>query len=136
MKKYPFIILSILTLFIYSCGGSDSVTEIDKILKATSDKMNKTMAPMFIDEETRWDSTIPLPNGKLMYLFTLPNYSKNELSDVEIEEVKQSMFLTIKNGWKTDPKHNWFRENKIVLKYKYRDKNGNHLFEFTFIAGQ
>ena len=33
MKKYLFIILSILTLFIYGCGVSDSVTKIDKIQK-------------------------------------------------------------------------------------------------------
>jgi len=52
--------------------------DLDAVLAETANTVNAKL-PMMVDKDTRLDSTIPGPDKKLTYYYTLPAYSSVEL---------------------------------------------------------
>ncbi len=99
----------------------------DKILVNTASEINKT-CPLQVDQYTRLDNTVALPNNTFQYNYTLINTSKSE---VNIDTVKKYIEPDIINNVKTSPDLKLFRDNHTTMVYNYRDKNGEFVHKIV-----
>jgi len=99
-----------------------------------SNMMNE-MCPTMIDEGTRLDITYIINDDTFIYNYTLINYEKKDFKEPDISAMTMYMKNSITDFWKNDPEFVFYRINKINVIYKYKDKYGNHIFEFSFNAG-
>ena len=125
----------IITLIFIQPILSQSSNRVASVLKEESDALNE-MLPMEIDEETRLDITYLINDDTFIYAYTLINYDKQDFKEPDIKAMTLFMEKTITDMWRTDPEFVYYRINKVNLIYKYKDKYGMHLFEFSFNAGQ
>lgn len=107
-------------------GRNDTVKQT--IIK-TSEEINKK-CPMVIDAYTQLDNTTVTDNPlTLAYLYTV-SINKDSLA-LDINEAKKNLITTTQNAANTSPEMAYMRDNAILLKYHYKDKNGKYLFDFT-----
>jgi hypothetical protein len=92
----------------------------DKAMMSAASELNKT-CPIMIDQYTRLDNAMALPNNSFQYNYTLINIDKSE---VNLDTVKKYIEPNIINNVKTNPDLKIYRENKTTMIYNYRDKNG------------
>ncbi|MCF8713704.1 zinc ribbon domain-containing protein [Joostella atrarenae] len=97
-----------------------SPSAYDEVLVKVSNEINKT-CPFMVDQDTRLDNSVVLPNNTLQYNYTLVNLEKSELN---IDEFKSNIEPNIINSVKTNPDMADFRKNEVTLKYDYKDKKG------------
>jgi len=100
---------------------------VDKLLLKTASEVNKS-CPMMVDEITRLDNSVALPNNTFQYNYTLINTDKAE---VNIDTVKKYIDPNIINNVKTNPDIKFFRDHKTTLIYYYRDKKGEFVHKLT-----
>jgi len=74
-----------------------------------------------VDQETRLDNAIALPENSLQYNYTLVNI---ESTEVNPDTVKKYIEPGIINLVKSSPDMKIYRDNKTTIIYNYRDKNG------------
>lgn len=74
---------------------------------------------MTIDEYTRLDNVVALPNKTLQYNFTLVDLYK---ADVNLDTVKKYVFPKVLENIQTNPEMKNMRDNKTTFNYFYRDK--------------
>lgn len=99
-----------------------------------SEEINKR-CPMVVDTDTRLDNTAAMDNPvTLIYNYTIVTFSKAEIEG-EIASVKEEMKKSLQNMVETSPDMKFFRDNRIPLKYSYKDKDGVFVFDFTITAG-
>ena len=79
--------------------------------------------------------------GKSYYKYYDGNFIEKScpicLEDFKENDIKAMRLLmekSITDMWKTNPELVYYRINKVNLIYKYNDKFGKHLFEFSFNA--
>jgi hypothetical protein len=125
----------IIILFLIQPILSQNDNRVSSVLKEESDALNKVL-PMEIDEETRLDITYLINEDFFIYSYTLINYDIKDFKETDIRAMTSIMEKTITDMWRTDPEFVYYRINKVNLVYKYKDKYGKHLFEFSFNAGQ
>lgn len=99
----------------------------DKIMMQVASELNKN-CPIMIDESTRLDNAISLPNNKFMYNYTLVNLTKDEFS---LEYFKENVQPRITRTVATNPQMEIYRKHKTTLVYSYKDKNGDFVYEFS-----
>ena len=128
MKKILFITL------LLSVGFCQNNNRILNELIDASNMMNE-MCPTMIDEGTRLDITYIINDDTFIYNYTLINYEKKNFKGPDILAMTMYMKNSITDFWKNDPEFVFYRINKINVIYKYKDKYGNHIFEFSFNAG-
>ncbi len=104
----------------------------DTQLNALASEINKS-CPMMIDQETQFDNAIAMPGKVFQYNYTLVNIVKGTVDTLEI---KNYIIPRATRNIKTSPDLKYQRENKIALKYYYKDKNGDYLFSFTLTPDQ
>ena len=92
----------------------------DKVMMAAASEINKT-CPIMVDQETRLDNAIALPENSLQYNYTLVN---TESAQVNPDELKTYIEPGIVNLVKSSPDMKIYRDNKTTIIYNYRDKNG------------
>ena len=92
----------------------------DKAMMEAASELNKT-CPVMVDEETRLDNAMALPDNIFQYNYTLINLDK---SQVNIDTVKKYIEPGLINNVKTNPDLKVYRENKVTMAYNYKDKNG------------
>ena len=80
-----------------------------------------------VDQETRLDNAVALPDNAFQYNYTLVNFNKDEL---DLEEFTASMEPQLTNNVKTNPDLKIFRDNHVTMKYYYKDKNGEFVAQF------
>jgi len=100
----------------------------NSILERTSKEMNETM-PKMIDTETRLDST-SVENTTLSYHYTLINFVKDS-SNLDLKTVKLVIKQKAQDNLDNNSAMKEYRENEISLKYIYRDKNQDLVFDYT-----
>lgn len=100
-------------------------------IKAVAEELNKK-GPQLIDPETRIDSTTAA-GDTLVYHYTLVNLTQNDTT-VNLEGAKAYIQKQAQANFDTNTKMNELREMKVKLKYEYRDKNGQPLFDFTITS--
>jgi polyphosphate kinase len=106
----------------YEAGRNKS--RLDFALIQVANDMNKKL-PQMIDEQTRLDK-VTAGSGKLMYFFSLPDSVKSNLALADFENKLQPK--TIEN-YKTNNTMDTLREQKVILEYEYKDKNGEIVFK-------
>jgi hypothetical protein len=104
---------------------------VDKALMEAAGEVNKT-CPIRIDSETRLDNTIALPN-KFQYNYTLVNVEKK---DIDTLKLKALVTPGIVNSVKSSPEMKFIRDNKVIINYYYRDKNGVYLLQIPVTPAQ
>lgn len=100
---------------------------IDKILMQTASEINKT-CPVMVDQFTRLDNSLALPNNSFQYNYTIVS---NEKSEINLDTAKKYIEPVIINRVKTDPELKFFRDNKVTMIYNYQDKNGVFVVKYT-----
>lgn len=111
------------TKYLFS-GNSD-----DAKLKEIAAQINKS-CPVVVDSETRLDNTEAFDGAKIQYNYTLLNVTKGD-STVNISDTKKFIEGQSQQNLDTNPQMHAFREMDITMKYHYKDKNGQFLFDFT-----
>jgi len=106
---------------------------IDKVLVELASKLNKEMCPMMLDMDTRADNAMALPNKTFLYNYTLVNFENGMIDTTEIKKIIEPNII---NGIKTNPNMEYFRDNKVTMRYYYKDKNGNYLFSIIVTPEQ
>ena len=126
-------IILIVFLFLFQTLFAKENTRVAEVLKEESNSLNE-MLPMEIDEETRLDITYIINDDTFIYSYSLVNYDKEDFKENDIKAMRLLMEKSITDMWKTNPELVYYRINKVNLVYKYNDKFGKHLFEFSFNA--
>jgi hypothetical protein len=96
----------------------------DEAMMSYASELNKS-CPIMIDNATRLDNAIALPNNTFQYNYTLVKMVKDSIA---IEELKKKVEPTIINFVKTNPEMKTIRDNKTIVNYYYKDKTGVYLF--------
>lgn len=129
VRYTSFAIAFILTIAVsVMCTGGNNALKLE-IIKTTSEEINKK-CPMVVDAYTQLDNTTVTENPlTLVYLYTV-SANKDSLN-LDIDEAKKNLIKTTQNLADTSPEMAYMRDNAILLKYHYKDKNGKYLFDFT-----
>ena len=124
-------IILIVFLFLFQILFSQENNRVADVLKEESNALNE-MLPMEIYEETKLDITYTINDDTFIYSYSLVNYDKEDFKENDIKAMRLLMEKSITDMWKTNPELVYYRINKVNLIYKYNDKFGKHLFEFSF----
>ena len=117
------VVASIIARYIFS-GQQGNISFETQLMKA-AEEVNK-ICPYMVDSETRLDNALGGPGKKFIYNYTLINYLSEEL---DLEQLKSSIYPSILNTVKTNPDMATFRDNDVVLVYRYKDKENMFLFD-------
>jgi hypothetical protein len=96
---------------------------VDRNLLSASAEMNKR-CPIFIDKDTRLDSTAAGPGKRLTYHYSLVNFT---VEQIQIEHFLSVLTPQIMNNVRTNPDMKEYRRHKITLVYSYKDKDGKFI---------
>ncbi len=100
----------------------------DAELKKAVTELNRD-TPKLIDRETRLDSVSTF-DLTLQYHYSLVNISKGD-SKLDNESVSNAIRQSAQENFDTNPEMKNFRDKGVSLKYSYKDKTGQDLFDFT-----
>ena len=104
----------------------------DKVMMQAASEINKT-CPIMVDEYTRLDNAVALPDNIFQYNYTLVNITKEE---VNLDTVRKYIEPGIINNVKTNPDLKIYRDNKTTMRYYYKDKNGEFVHKFSVTPDQ
>ena len=91
-----------------------------------SSELNKRM-PIVVDKETRLDSTAPGPSKTLSYQYTLLNFDGVKVEEKELSEIR----TRARANYQTNPAMKSLREMGVTLRYRYNNKSGAFVGEFS-----
>lgn len=97
---------------------------VAKELQEISNYTNKK-TPIIIDSLTELINTQALIGNKLQYNILIKS-NKDDIDTTVLLGLSKNRVI---NTLKTDPKAEYFRENNIVLVYRFIDINGNYVCE-------
>lgn len=104
----------------------------DEAMVVFASEINKN-CPMMIDNATRLDNAVALPNNTFQYNYTV----LTELKDAkQIEDLKNYLEPNIVNIVKTEPQMKIIRENRTTVNYNYKNNSGVFLFAITVGPGK
>lgn len=99
----------------------------DKVMMQAASELNKT-CPVMVDSDTRLDNAVAMPDNTFQYNYTLVNLKKAE---VNIDTVRKYIEPSLINNVRTNPQFRSFRDNKVTMKYSYKDKSGVQVMEMS-----
>jgi hypothetical protein len=97
-------------------------------LKQVALELNKR-SPQLVDSETRLDSST-VSGDTLVYHYTLVNLTKNDTT-VNLAAAKGFITKQAQSNFDSNAQMKDLRAMKVKLKYDYKDKNNQPLFNFT-----
>jgi hypothetical protein len=97
----------------------------DQVMMNAASEINKS-CPIMVDQETRLDNAVALPENIFQYNYTLVNMEK---ATTDISQLENYLKPTLVNNVKTNPDMKINRENQTTMGYYYKDKNGEFLFK-------
>lgn len=97
----------------------------DKAMMKAASEINKS-CPIMVDNDTRLDNTMAMPNNVFQYNYTLVNFEKSE---VNIEKFRDFIEPNVVNNIKTNPEMKAYKENRVTMAYYYKDKNGKFVLK-------
>ena len=92
----------------------------DKAMMQAASKINES-CPMMVDQDTRLDNAIALPDNTFQYNYTLVNLVKDSTDIPAFQNYMQPVIL---NNIKTNPDLKVYRDYKVTMTYDYKDMNG------------
>jgi hypothetical protein len=101
--------------------------DLETELKNAALELNK-QTPMQIDIYTRLDSASTIGKTNFIYHYTLFDLEKSE---VNLDTVNKYIRPSIIDNVKNSPELKVYRNNKIIMDYKYYDKNGVFVTEIN-----
>lgn len=104
----------------------------DKVMMEAAAKINES-CPIMIDQNTRLDNTVALPDNIFQYNYTLVRLAKKS---VDIKVFEENMKPIILNNVRTNPDLKIYRDNKTTMAYNYMDKNGEFITKISIRADQ
>jgi len=104
----------------------------DKVMMKAASEINES-CPIMVDQDTRLDNAIALPDNILQYNYTLVNWVKDSVDLKGFEDYMQPMIL---NNVKTNPDLKIYRDNKTTMAYNYKDMNGVFITKISITADQ
>ena len=104
----------------------------DKAMMQAASELNKS-CPVMVDQETRLDNAVALPDNIFQYNYTLINLEKDSIDLQIFEGYMKPMIL---NNVKTNPDLQAYRDNKVTMAYNYKDKNGVFITKISITADQ
>jgi hypothetical protein len=99
----------------------------DKAMMDAASELNKS-CPIMVDQETRLDNAVALPDNIFQYNYTLVNLDKSEVNQ---DTLKKYIEPGLINNMKTNPDLKVYRENKVTMAYYYKDKNGEFVLKLS-----
>jgi len=130
LPKKAITVLIAITAIIYGLFLYKTINDskdIDSLLVKTANEVNKSL-PIMIDSETRLDATMAANKTYYAY-YTLVNFSKDE---IDTNEIKNYVYHQGLNFIRTASSLKIFRDNKVTMRYLYRDKEGKEIIKFSF----
>ncbi|MCS3530739.1 hypothetical protein [Chryseobacterium sp. JUb7] len=127
MKNVVKFSLVLLLLIVVSCKKEKT---IDDELKEAAASMNK-LTPQILNDGIRLDSVSTEPNKVFKYNYTLTDDVKENVTPEQIETFKKEAKEGALQAVKTSADLQEFRDNDVVLKYSYYDKNGKLTADFN-----
>ena len=104
----------------------------DKVLKKDAEKINKS-CPMMVDQTTRLDNAIALPNRTFQMNYTITTADKDLLDIEEFEKTMKPILLT---GLKNNPDLKNIRGKNVTMVYNFNDCNDKFLCKLIFTADE
>lgn len=104
-----------------------SPPSFDKVMMHAASELNKA-CPIMVDQYTRLDNAVALPDNAFQYNYTLVNLTKAE---VNLDTIKKYIEPTIRNNVKTNPDLKIYRDNKTTMVYYYKDSDGAFVYKFS-----
>jgi hypothetical protein len=104
----------------------------DKVLLSMASELNKNL-PMAIDSGTRLDNVVALPNKTVLYNYTLVNLERVNIDTLEAKKILEPQIV---NSNKTNPDMKYFRDNDVIMKYSYKDKEGYYVCSIVVMPEQ
>jgi len=99
----------------------------NKALMEIASELNKT-CPVMVDNATRLDNSIALPNNVFQYNYTLVTMLKDSIN---INDLKNYLEPRIVKDVRTNPAMKYIRDNKVTVNYSYKDMAGANLFNIS-----
>ncbi len=99
----------------------------DKVMMEAASELNKT-CPIMVDQYTRLDNAVALPDNSFQYNYTLVDIAQSE---VNLDTVRKYIEPGIINNVKTNPDLKIYRDNKTTFIYYYKDKDGVFVFKLN-----
>lgn len=90
-------------------------------------EINK-QCPVMVDNATRFDNVMVMPDNILQYNYTLVKWVKDS---IDINKLESYIAPTLINVIKTNPDMKTLRDNKTTFKYNYKDRDGVYLFQIV-----
>ncbi len=122
------LIVVVVSAFSYSFARQffNRAPDVDRALVELSSELNKRM-PIVVDKETRLDSTAPSPSKTLSYQYTLVNFDGVKVEEKELAEIR----TRAQANYQTNPAMKSLREMGVTLRYRYKNKSGAFVGEFS-----
>lgn len=100
---------------------------INKVMMQAASELNKT-CPVMVDQYTRLDNAVALPDNSVQYNYTLVSTTKSEVNmDTVMKYIKPSII----NNVRTNPDLKLYRENNTTMVYSYKDMNGEFVYKLS-----
>ncbi|MCZ4410045.1 hypothetical protein O3Q51_14580 [Cryomorphaceae bacterium 1068] len=97
----------------------------DQVMMQAASEINKS-CPIMVDQETRLDNAVALPENIFQYNYTLVNMEK---ATTDIGQLETYLRPTLINNVRTNPDMKINRDNETTMSYYYKDKHGEFLFK-------
>jgi hypothetical protein len=123
-QKIVGVIVGVTTMILVQQFFFKTPSYNEAMIQAASE-INKS-CPIMIDQETRLDNAIALPENVFQYNYSLVNMEK---ATTDIAQLENYLRPALINTVKTNPDMKINRENKTTMGYYYKDKNGEFLFK-------
>jgi hypothetical protein len=131
VKKSALLVAITLVIALMFAGCLTS-NNYEKVLQKAADDLN-AKCPMTIDSQTRLDNVAVLPGKVFQYYYTLTDFSKEELPEETIAQIKQALQSSILNGIKSSTDMKTLRDNDVTFKYVYKSNDSFEVFSLTFL---
>jgi len=96
-------------------------------VRAIADQINKQGKKM-VDEATRLEGVEALPNKTLLYNYSLITKTSSEIPPDALNRIVRP---NVVKAYRTHPDMKMLRDNGITLTYRYRDKAGQLIGDFS-----
>jgi hypothetical protein len=100
----------------------------DEVLKNDAKEINKS-CPIMVDETTRLDNAIALPNRTFQMNYTITSAYKALINIIEFEKTMRPIILT---GLKNNPDLKNIHGKNVTMVYNFKDCNGEFISNITF----
>jgi len=125
LSKSLLIVLLSFVLGLISCNRADddhaNLIEVAKVLNLKT--------PLKVDKYCTLDSAVVGNKLKLTYYYTIDGIEQDNL-DIDVDQAKKSLKSTTQSALDTLKAMSIFKK-PITLHYKYNDRDGKHMFDYT-----